>query len=395
MANIIDGKKRIPFMRGMLVHHLIQRGLDHEVAYDVADEVRSALRRGKDDVDREELLVLINELLTEQKADHGIRDLVFWEPVPTSITVDVRDGAHPFSRERLAHSIQAAGLAPDQALKMAGRVQERLLEQRKDHVDSTALESLVADVLDETHGAQFVERYRVWRAWGNIGKPLVILIGGASGVGKTSLSISLASVLDIPHVVATDHIRQILRLTLSPEFMPSIHRSSYATSEGMQLRNTSTENPVISGFRDQARVVGVGVRAIISRSIEENTSVIVDGVHLVPGFADLSEFTDQALIVPMCLAVTDREVYEERFARRADQAPSRSKQRYLDSLEDILAIQQHILDESDHQDIPVIEVTTVKDPTSAAVTLVAERLRKDRDVRRLIKNADKKKKKQS
>ncbi len=41
MADIIDGKKRIPFMRGMLVHHLIQHGLDHEAAFEVADEVRS------------------------------------------------------------------------------------------------------------------------------------------------------------------------------------------------------------------------------------------------------------------------------------------------------------------------------------------------------------------
>jgi len=152
---------------------------------------------------------------------------------------------------------------------------------------------------------------------------------------------------------------------------------------------------VISGFRDQARVVGVGVRAIISRCIEENTSVIVDGVHLVPGFTDLSEFVDDALIVPMCLAVTDRQIYEERFARRADQAPNRPKKRYLDNLEDILAIQQHILDESDQEDIPVIEVTTVEYPTSAAVTLVAERLRRERDVKRFLKDAQKKRKKQA
>lgn len=52
--------------------------------------------------------------------------------------------------------------------------------------------------------------------------------GGASGVGKTSLAINLASVLDIPRVVATDDIRQIMRLMLAPDLMPSIHDSSYA-----------------------------------------------------------------------------------------------------------------------------------------------------------------------
>ncbi|MBT3344653.1 MAG: hypothetical protein HN712_21710 [Gemmatimonadetes bacterium] len=393
MADIIDGKKRIPFMRGMLVHHLIQQGFDHEAAYQVADDVRSALREYKEEVKRDELLELIHNLLSRDHADHDIRDLVFWEPVPTSITVDLGDSAHPFSRERLAHSVQAAGLGPDDAMAIARTVESRLLEQRLDRVKSEQLGEMVAQALSEGHGDRFVSRYQVWRAWGDIGKPLVLLIGGASGVGKTSLAINLANVLDIPRVVATDDIRQILRLTLSQEFMPSIHHSSYTSSRGVQLPDMSSEDPLITSFRDQARVVGVGVRAIISRCIEENTSVIVDGVHLIPGFTDLSQFGDDALIIPMCLAVTDRQVFKQRFARRAKQSPNRPEKRYLDNLDHILAIQQHILDESEEDNIPVIEITTVEDPTSAAVTLVAERLRKEKDVRQLTKGNGKKKRK--
>ena len=393
MADIVDGKKRISFMRGMLVHHLIQRGFDQEAAYHVADDVRSALRARKDDIEREDLLKLIRELLSREHADHEIHDLVFWEPVPTSITVDLGDSAHPFSRERLAHSVQAAGLGPDDALAVAAIVEERLLAQRLDRVESGSLGKLVAEVLGEEYGERHVGRYQVWRAWGDVDKPLVVLIGGASGVGKTSLAINLANVLDIPRVVATDDIRQILRLTLSQDFMPSIHHSSYTASRGVQLPDTSIEDPLITSFRDQARVVGVGVRAIISRCIEENTSVIVDGVHLIPGFTDLSQFEDDALIVPMCLAVTDKQVFKQRFGRRAAQAPNRPEKRYLDNLDQILAIQQHILDESEDDDIPVIEVTTVEDPTSAAVTLVAERLRTEHDIRRLMKGSGKKKKK--
>ncbi|MEC7227359.1 MAG: hypothetical protein VXW00_10855, partial [Candidatus Latescibacterota bacterium] len=43
MATIIDGKTRIPFMRGMLVHHLIQRGVEHGEARDIANAVRNLL----------------------------------------------------------------------------------------------------------------------------------------------------------------------------------------------------------------------------------------------------------------------------------------------------------------------------------------------------------------
>ena len=44
MATIIDGKTRIPFMRGMLVHHLIQRGVAHGEARDIANAQREGER---------------------------------------------------------------------------------------------------------------------------------------------------------------------------------------------------------------------------------------------------------------------------------------------------------------------------------------------------------------
>ena len=62
MATIIDGKKRIPFMRGMLVHHLIQRGFDHDEAYDVADSVRQVVRE-LGEVDKKDMLKHIAETL--------------------------------------------------------------------------------------------------------------------------------------------------------------------------------------------------------------------------------------------------------------------------------------------------------------------------------------------
>ena len=74
MATIIDGKKRIPFMRGMLVHHLIQLGFDDEQAYILADDVRAALR-DRAHVDRKEITKIIRELLLERD-NQSIEDLV-------------------------------------------------------------------------------------------------------------------------------------------------------------------------------------------------------------------------------------------------------------------------------------------------------------------------------
>ena len=380
MATIVDGKKRIPFMRGMLVHHLIQRGFDHDEAYGIADEVRTEVRQRKE-VERDQILDLIAGLLERDHPDRPLGNLLFWEPAPTTITVDRDSGPRPFSRELLSHSIQAAGLSPDRSYELARTVEERLLDGGVSRIGHGDLEDLVEKVILDRCDESSAELYRTWRAWGDLDQPLVILIGGATGVGKTTLAISLANVLDIPRVVATDDIRQILRLTLARDFMPSIHDSSHdAVAADLQ----DGLDPVVAAFHEQSRVVGVGVRAIISRCIEENASVIIDGVHLLPGFSRWSAFEENAILVPVCLALTDRQAYETRFARREDQAPARSPRKSLSNLDRILRIQEHILKGCEDEDIPVIEMTAVEDPTQAAVLAVVERLRRVEEIRKRI-----------
>ena len=58
--------------------------------------------------------------------------------------------------------------------------------------------------------------------------PLVILIGGATGVGKSTIATQLAHRLGIVRVVATDAaIREVMRAMLSAELMPALHVSSF------------------------------------------------------------------------------------------------------------------------------------------------------------------------
>ena len=152
MATIVDGKKRIPFMRGMLVHHLIQRGFDHDEAYGIADEVRTEVRQRKE-VERDQILDLIAGLLERDHPDRPVGNLLFWEPSPTTITVDRDAGPRTFSRELLSHSIQAAGLSPDRSYELARTVEERLLDKRTGRIGHGQLESLVQEVIIERCGA--------------------------------------------------------------------------------------------------------------------------------------------------------------------------------------------------------------------------------------------------
>ena len=390
MATIIDGKKRIPFRRGMLISYLIQRGFAYEEAENLANGVREALSKKKS-IQKKEIVQLIQKHIRREFGENGVGDLVFWERTPTSITVEHKTGSRSFSKDFLAHSLQPSGLLPEQALQLASEIGTHLIDQHITRLTNQELGELAVSMLVEQYDSSYAKRYKVWRAWGELDKPLVILIGGASGVGKTSLAVNLASVLEIPRVVATDDIRQIMRLTLAPELMPSIHGSSYTAWADMPVDHSRELDPVVAGFREQAKVVSVGVRAIISRCIEENSSVIIDGVHLLSDFIDEEEYSKSAFLVSLCLALEDRQSYEERFARRAVAAPSRFVHKYLDHLEEILKIQQHIMEAAAAYDIPIIDAESLDDVTSAAVMVVIEHLQKQDEFRQVSGNKKRKK----
>ena len=387
MATIVDGKKRIPFMRGMLVHYLIERGFSYEDARAVANAVRASL--GKvESVRKKDMVQLVNSAIRKGFDTYEVGDLIFWERQPTTIIVERKSGSRPFSKELLSDSIQASGLAPDQSYEIARTIEARLIDQRRQHIAHWELEDLVAELIEKSFDKSFAERYRLWRAWGDVDKPLIILIGGASGVGKTTLAIALANLLDIPRVVATDDLRQVMRLTLAQELVPALHTSSYTAWKVVPA--TGHQDAVVSGFREQASSVCVGVKAIISRCIEENTSVIIDGVHLISDMLDLDGYAGDAFITPVCLELPGRDAFEDRFAQRASEAPSRSAHRYMEHLEDILKIQDYLIETSAAHGIPVITTTSVEGLTSEVAMVVSEQLQEQEEIRKALRASRKK-----
>ena len=235
-------------------------------------------------------------------------------------------------------------------------------------------------MLEEGYGADTANRYHVWNQWQQIDKPLFILIGGASGVGKTSLAINLATTFGIPRVVATDDIRQIMRLMLSPQLMPTLHTSSYNVHTG---GDTDADDP-IAGYRLQAKSVNVGVKAILDRCRQENTSVIIDGVHLLPDFLDTEHYADTALVIQMALSVDDHRTFKDRFTQRNIDAPQRPKDRYLSHIGDILKIQQHILQSCSQRSIPVLVNTSLEKATAQATEQVIAHIERHPDLKPLL-----------
>jgi 2-phosphoglycerate kinase len=113
-------------------------------------------------------------------------------------------------------------------------------------------------------------------------EPVVVLIGGATGVGTSTLAADVARRLNIQSVIGTDSIREVLRRAISPDLLPLLHKSSYEIKREDVRVPIEEEETVLFGFRQQASQVAVGVEAIVDRGLKEGTNLVVEGVHLAP-----------------------------------------------------------------------------------------------------------------
>jgi 2-phosphoglycerate kinase len=367
------GHKR-PFMRGIMVHSLTARGFSFEEALGTASSVRDRLT-GRGVVQRAELAKMVRELLGDSAAAMLQPPL----PVPASIVVGLESKSSPYSKGRLAQSLLAASLDPNDAFDVAREIELELLRRGEAAISRSRLRELAYRTLLSRFGPKTAERYLVWRNYQEPEKPVIILLGGTTGVGKTSVGLEVALRLGIGRVLSTDSIRQVMRMMLSRDLMPAIHASSFEAHE-LIPDAPGTEDPLLNGFIAQASVVSLGVRAMMDRAIEENASLVLDGVSLVPGLIDLSAYEDLAHIIFLVVARLDEDAFGRHFESRAEHEGRRDAARYLDRLDSILEIQNHFLELADHHDVPIVDNTSIEASVMLVIRHVVEMLREKEDV---------------
>lgn len=271
-------------------------------------------------------------------------------------TILIRDGRHglPYSKGLTANTIIASGLTPGRAYQVAHQVEDRLLESGRDAVDSTELRAIVAEEIRRTAGDRYADAYEKWQAIGSLDIPLVVLIGGATGVGKSTIATHLAARLGIPRVFSTDGIREVMKATISEAFMPTLYTSSFDAAEVVRAKVAPGEDAVLLGFRDQVSAVAVGVDALIERAVKESTDVVVEGAHIVPGYLKTSTYGSKAVIVPIVIQVDDEGLHRSHFHVRAHDTRQRPVERYLAHFDNIRKIQKYIKSSALQNGVPII-----------------------------------------
>ena len=285
------------------------------------------------------------------------------EPLPLG-------GEHglPFSKGLLARALIATGVRPDRAYELALTAEADLAAAGGKAVSLERLHELAVEMWGEDDAAQVMRRLRLYRRIDDLDLPIILLVGGATGTGKSTVATEVAYRLGITRVTSTDFVRQTMRAFFSQDFMPSIHYSSFEAGEA---RDEDDPDRVVHGFLDQTRNVLVGVRAAIERVMQEGWSMVLEGVHLVPGM--LPTEIEGALVVQFVLAIDDVEAHASHFwFRDTTTGGVRSFDRYLDSLGDIRAIQDYIVARAEKAGVPVIENANIEAAIAKAMDLVLE-----------------------
>jgi len=350
---------RVPFLRGILIRSLQDAGLPFNDAYELATEIRNGL----DDsplITTHELRQKVIDLLKDRSGQDVI-NRYGKQQRPFGIQVEQRDGqVTPFSRIEYQHCLENIGLSGEEAMDVVTTVHKHLVDRRIEEMTSRHLGELTYRYLRQSSelGAAVAHRWLVWRDFIKSGRPLIFLIGGTAGCGKSTTATMLASRLDIVRTQSTDMLREVMRIMMPEQLIPVLHTSSFTAWTALpgqpKAINEVSDTLLVNGYRSQADLLAVAIEAVIQRALREQVSLILEGVHIHPAFMEKLEKNNDAIVIPIMLGVLKRKQLQRRIHGRGTDAPQRRGDRYLKHFDEIWRLQSYLLSEADHANIPIV-----------------------------------------
>ncbi|MEJ2620565.1 MAG: zeta toxin family protein [Candidatus Thiodiazotropha sp.] len=375
---IIDSndKTRAPFLRGILTRSLTDAGLAFETAYELSSEIRQKIS-GNDELSTDQLRKLVLKKLEQLEQHDVIENYESLTPnAPEILVTDHKGVTRPFSTIEHRQSLESSGLDSDKASLISQSVYLDLLESSQEGISSSSLGRLTHQKLSQRYGKQAANSYLVWIDYKHSKRPLILLIGGTTGCGKSTIATEVAHRLNIIRTQSTDMLREVMRMMIPQRLMPELHTSSFNAwhkTLGQHEHEGSTEELMIHGYLHQSELVSVPCEAVVQRALKERVSLILEGVHVTPTLFNRFKGSSDAVIVPIVLAVLKQDQLKHRLKDRGISAPERSQDsNYLSNFESIWMLQSHLLSEADNHSVSIIANDNKDRATDHVMRLIIE-----------------------
>ncbi len=380
VTNTLD-TTRVPFLRGILTSSLTDAGLSFEDAYQTSSQMRQRLEDASEiisrDVLRERVACYLEEhfgaevrTAFESRGQRGI-----------SVRVRGQDGKlTPFSRIQHLRCLESCGLSDDQAAAVSTSIIRHLVESEIRELSTDELGRLTYGQLQEHFGKTAARRYMVWVHHTRSGRPLVLLVGGTTGSGKSTVATEVAHRLGIVRTQSTDMLREVMRMMIPRRLLPVLHTSSFNAGfslPGTAVNNDDYDSQLTDGYLTQSELLSVPCEAVIQRALREQVSIILEGVHLHPSLLQRIRAKDSATVVMVMLALLDPEQLRNRLAGRELEVPQREASEHLSQFDKIWRLQSFLLSEADREGIPILENDDTEKVTNAVMATLIDTLARD------------------
>lgn len=377
---VIDERdeSRVPFLRGILTRSIQDSGLPFSDAYRLAGEIRDGLG-DHIEIRANELRVLVSERLRGLGLETEANRYMSPRDERESIHVRSRSGdLSPFSRGLLTQSLEICAITRDEMYSVAGEVEALLVPGPNLGVSSADVGQTTARTLRRRFGAEVAGRYVRWVDFNRSGEPLVLLIGGTTGCGKSTLSALLAHRLGIVRTQSTDILREVMRLLVPVKLMPSLHESSYGAYKVLPRwlgpGDVLVEPHMLDGYLMQADEVSIAVEGVYRRAIREQLSLILEGVHIHPSLQKRLEKRGEGVVVSVVLAALKKKRLKKQLTGRSQLIKARRAEPYLDYLDEIWQLQTFLLSEADRHGVPIVLNSSPEESVRQVVQHVADAL---------------------
>lgn len=377
-----DHTSKVPFLRGILTRSLQDAGLSFDDAYALASTVRDELTETTE-VTTDELHHAVLKRLSEQFGTVVVQR--YETPASGAMTVLVRDAGGqttPFSRERHRRHLESSGLTYEQSSSITSSIFDHLMKSARHEISARHLGLLTYRYLYQVLGAQAARRFLVLVDFFRGKRPLLLLIGGAPGCGKSEVATEIAHRLEIARTQSTDLLREVMREMIPERLLPVLHTSSFNAWWSLPGRSELAgdhEALVVDGYRAQAELLSVPCEAVIRRTLHEGTSLVLEGVHVHQNLITYIPKDCDAVVVLVMLGILSPERLRERIANRSNQAHHRPAERYLENFEQIWHLQSHLLSEADRWQVPIVVNNNKEQVIRDLMKTVVDRLSVDFD----------------
>lgn len=347
---------KVPFLRGILTRSLQDVGLSFQEAYGLASTVREEIQ-DVTEITSDELRERVSQHLSEYGPTVVRR---YQQPLSSPGTILVRDPEghlSQFSREQHRQILESSGLSYEESTSVTSAIYSHMMERNMVEIRSRDLGLLIYRYLRFTKGSDAAHRYLSLVAHLHGKQPIVLLIGGAPGTGKSAIATEIAHRLEIARIQSTDLLREVMRMMMPRRLVPVLHRSSYDAWEELfedARLDDNLDTKVVEGYRAQAKLLSVPCEAVIRRSMREQTSVILEGVHVQKSLMERVPVESGAITLAIMLSVLNPANLRMRFEGRGQQIDKRRAKRYLQHFDEIWRLQSYLLFEADRGHVPII-----------------------------------------